>query len=106
MVSPTNVQELPENAQKLLARPGVSDGSELVPAEANRPETVDITGYTTDREGLINNYAVTPDIYVQERSRFGFTPMAERLNGRLAMIGFVALLLTELLSGQSFVALF
>jgi hypothetical protein len=31
---------------------------------------------------------------------FGFTPQAEIWNGRLAMIGFMAVLLTELLSHQ------
>jgi Chlorophyll A-B binding protein len=31
---------------------------------------------------------------------WGFTPQAETWNGRFAMIGFVALLLTEFLSGQ------
>jgi Chlorophyll A-B binding protein len=31
---------------------------------------------------------------------WGFTPQAEIWNGRLAMVGFVAALLTELLSGQ------
>jgi hypothetical protein len=48
-----------------------SDGSELTPAEipANDPESADIdpaTGYTTDDEGLINNFAVEPDIYPSE----------------------------------------
>ena len=32
--------------------------------------------------------------------RWGFTPQAEILNGRFAMLGFVAALLTEYLSGQ------
>jgi hypothetical protein len=31
---------------------------------------------------------------------WGFTPQAETWNGRFAMIGFVAALLTEILSGQ------
>lgn len=34
---------------------------------------------------------------------FGFTPFAEQLNGRLAMIGFVLTLILELQSGQSLV---
>jgi hypothetical protein len=33
---------------------------------------------------------------------FGWTQYAEKINGRFAMIGFAALLLTELLSGQNF----
>ncbi|WP_373547898.1 chlorophyll a/b-binding protein [Chamaesiphon sp.] len=32
--------------------------------------------------------------------RWGFTPQAEIWNGRFAMLGFVAALLTEYLSGQ------
>ena len=32
--------------------------------------------------------------------RWGFTPQAEIWNGRFAMIGFVAALLTEYISGQ------
>lgn len=34
---------------------------------------------------------------------FGFTPFAEQLNGRLAMLGFVIALILELQSGQSLV---
>ncbi len=33
-------------------------------------------------------------------AKFGFTPKAENLNGRLAMIGFAAALIIELVSGQ------
>lgn len=33
-------------------------------------------------------------------SRWGFTPPTERLNGRLAMIGFVSVVLIEVFSGQ------
>ncbi|MGG6241681.1 chlorophyll a/b-binding protein [Nodosilinea sp. AN01ver1] len=33
---------------------------------------------------------------------FGWTRYAERINGRFAMVGFVALLLLELVTGQTF----
>ena len=38
--------------------------------------------------------------YDRNNWRWGFTPQAEIWNGRLAMIGFVAALLTEVFSGQ------
>jgi Chlorophyll A-B binding protein len=37
-----------------------------------------------------------------DRPAFGWTPYAELINGRFAMIGFVALLLIELITGQDF----
>ena len=36
----------------------------------------------------------------KEEPKFGFTPSAENLNGRMAMLGFVAALITELVTGQ------
>jgi hypothetical protein len=36
----------------------------------------------------------------KEEEKFGFTPSAENLNGRMAMIGFVAAVVTELVTGQ------
>jgi Chlorophyll A-B binding protein len=39
----------------------------------------------------------------KEEAQFGFTPSAENLNGRLAMIGFVAAVITELVTGQGVV---
>ncbi|MBE9028162.1 high light inducible protein [filamentous cyanobacterium LEGE 11480] len=32
--------------------------------------------------------------------RFGFTPSSELWNGRFAMIGFIAAIITEILTGQ------
>ncbi|QDZ40155.1 high light inducible protein [Euhalothece natronophila Z-M001] len=57
-------------------------------------------GRTIDDQGKMNNFAVEPKVYVQEESRAGFTEFAERLNGRLAMIGFVSLLLLEITTGN------
>ena len=104
MVS-TQTQDLPQQAQDLLETPGVSDGRELTPAEAGTTPPTQAAGYTTDQEGLVNNYAVMPKPYLQEQPRLGFTEFAERINGRFAMIGFVALLLTEWLTNRSFVSL-
>jgi Chlorophyll A-B binding protein len=39
----------------------------------------------------------------KDEAQFGFTPSAENLNGRLAMIGFVAAVITELVTGQGVV---
>ena len=39
----------------------------------------------------------------KEEAKFGFTPSAENLNGRMAMLGFVAALITELVTGQGVV---
>jgi Chlorophyll A-B binding protein len=36
----------------------------------------------------------------KDEGKFGFTPSAENLNGRMAMIGFVAAVITELVTGQ------
>jgi Chlorophyll A-B binding protein len=36
----------------------------------------------------------------QDDAKFGFTASAENLNGRMAMIGFVAAVITELVTGQ------
>ncbi|MEM7065502.1 MAG: chlorophyll a/b-binding protein [Cyanobacteria bacterium P01_B01_bin.77] len=36
----------------------------------------------------------------EENAKFGFTQIAENWNGRLAMLGFVVGLATELMTGQ------
>lgn len=85
------------------------------------------SGYTHDSEGLLNNYAIEPEMYVEgeepdpleakveeareeKRDRdvaqglaepmFGFTNNAETMNGRFAMLGFTIGVVTELLTGQ------
>jgi len=104
-----------------------SDGTELVPAEVGarqeregneppnepvakekanteQPDVKTTKGYTVDRQGLVNNYPTTPDIYGQKERRVGFTEYAEMVNGRAAMIGFVSLLLLELITGEGFLS--
>lgn len=60
-------------------------------------------GYTTEERGLMNNFAVEPKMYVDETQQFGFNAHAEKINGRLAMIGFVSALLLEAATGHGVV---
>ena len=54
-----------------------------------------------DDQGLMNNFAIEPKVYVDEQGdRTGFTPYAEILNGRLAMIGFISLIALEVFTGK------
>ncbi|MEO1067866.1 MAG: chlorophyll a/b-binding protein [Cyanobacteria bacterium J06638_6] len=41
---------------------------------------------------------------VEPTPTFGWNYYAERINGRFAMVGFVALLVLELVTGQTFLA--
>jgi hypothetical protein len=59
-----------------------------------------------DDQGLMNNFAIEPKVYVDEQGdRTGFTPYAELLNGRLAMIGFVSLIALEVVTGHGIIGL-
>ncbi|MBF2083685.1 chlorophyll a/b-binding protein [Thermoleptolyngbya sp. C42_A2020_037] len=62
-------------------------------------------GVVTEEQGRQNIYAVEPQMYVDSEARTGFTEYAEKLNGRLAMIGFVSMLLLEVLTHQGLVSL-
>lgn len=62
------------------------------------------TGAIVDDQGKMNNFAIEPKMYVEENSRTGFTPYAEVLNGRLAMIGLISLLAFEVISGQGLIS--
>lgn len=60
------------------------------------------TAFTKDDRGILNNWAIEPKMYVDEQSsnRFGLTEYAELINGRLAMLGFVGLIVIELVTGK------
>ncbi|GAP95454.1 chlorophyll a/b-binding protein [Leptolyngbya sp. NIES-2104] len=58
------------------------------------------SGSIVDDQGKLNNFAIEPQMYVTDQPQFGFNTNAELLNGRLAMIGFVSLLLLEVFTGQ------
>jgi hypothetical protein len=47
-----------------------------------------------------NTAPSSPESLHRDQPAFGWTPYAEQINGRFAMIGFVGLLLLEILTGQ------
>ena len=56
---------------------------------------------TTDGEGHGNVYAREPRMeYAAADAGWGFHERAEKLNGRLAMLGFIALIVVELKLGH------
>ncbi|MBV5262164.1 high light inducible protein [Synechococcus moorigangaii CMS01] len=63
------------------------------------------TGYTSNEFGQLNTFAVEPAVYVDAENTAGWTAYAEKLNGRLAMIGFVALIATEIIGGDTIINL-
>jgi len=83
--------------------------TELIPAEVQASarrygssflESPKVAGYVVNDEGLIDAYSIEPAIYIDDAQHAGFTVFAEKLNGRLAMIGFVSLLAMEVLTGH------
>ena len=62
-------------------------------------------GFVTTDDGYTNTFALEPVVYVDAENTAGWTQYAEKLNGRLAMIGFVALIATELIGGDTIINL-
>ncbi|MFB2736111.1 chlorophyll a/b-binding protein [Umezakia ovalisporum] len=59
------------------------------------------TSGIVDDHGLMNAFAIEPKVYVDEQGdQTGFTPYAELINGRLAMIGFISLIALEVFTGH------
>lgn len=62
--------------------------------------------FAMNERSRLNQVAIEPQVYLEESPHFGFTQYAEKLNGRLAMIGFVSLIILEVLTGRGLSALF
>ncbi|MBN3884333.1 MAG: high light inducible protein [Nostoc sp. JL34] len=62
-------------------------------------------GFTINERGQLNRFAIEPKVYVDETPRIGFTKYAEKLNGHLAMIGFVSLIALEVFTGHGLIGL-
>jgi len=65
-----------------------SSSPDSTPPNSNSPESIPPASATS---------ATTPDV-----PAFGWSAYAERVNGRFAMVGFVAVLLVEAISGDTF----
>lgn len=57
-------------------------------------------GFRLDQDNRLNNFAVEPPVYVDSSVKAGWTKYAEKMNGRFAMIGFISLLLMEVVTGH------
>jgi ferrochelatase len=100
------LQEIDIEYREIATESGIQ-GFHRVPALNTHPRFIadlaDLVGEALEAPRQLFSDVVEPDkkvkIYPQERSAWGLTPVAEVWNGRLAMLGFLALLL-ELVSGH------
>ena len=65
--------------------------------EQNNEETMDV-----DKTNLEEIQIDKQTIEIEDRYKFGWSNYSEITNGRFAMIGFVAIILIELISKKSF----
>ena len=56
----------------------------------------------TEDHNLTNIYAIEPTVYMDENYTVTHNERAELLNGRLAMLGFVAAVISYLATGKLF----
>ena len=100
------LQEIDIEYREIATESGIQ-GFHRVPALNTHPRVIadraDLVAEALEAPRQLFSDVVEPDkkvkIYPQERSAWGLTPVAEVWNGRLAMVGFLALLL-ELVSGR------
>ena len=73
----------------------------MVQANPSAPAVIRGATVTEEDGGRLNAFASEPRMLVVDADNgWGFHDRAEKLNGRLAMLGFVIGLGTELLTGQ------
>lgn len=63
------------------------------------------SGAVVDNQGKLDNFAIEPLVSFAE-SQTGFNERAEKLNGRLAMIGFISLIVMEVVTGHGLIGFF
>ena len=70
----------------------------------SNPSVIRGATVTTEDGGRLNAFASEPRMQgVEAEQGWGFHERAEKLNGRMAMLGFIALLATEIaLGGEAF----
>ena len=65
----------------------------------NNDDKIDIEDINSEKENSNQQ-----SIEIEEKYRFGWSDYSEKTNGRFAMLGFLAIILIELFSQQTFLA--
>lgn len=92
-------EQIDAQAQQASGSLGSKQAEKPVRVERKVAAALEVEG--TENEVFINEeFAKEPPEIVEAGPAFGFTAAAERLNGRIAMVAFVAWVLMELVLGQ------